>query len=392
MNSPSSARRPRLRRRADTVAATRIVSGLLGMAMAACAGGAASADRDRWVGAQAQWQRIGAVSGGSLHGLETCGAAILARGELQSAVDLEPLAMTSSDHGTSWHDSPLAGASPLLGDYGRYWRSTRDTDGSVRVSMTDDCGASWTEVSDPSVCLGGNAPDVLWGSRDSPAMLYAEGRDSVGSVFYVCQSDDEGRSWIAGARAPGVVRATRAGRWFAAARSPAPASSAETFSRLLYSDDRGTTWQSTGLESSTNGLSLIQETATERVMYVFAALRASPAGAQSVEALWQSVDGGTTWSMLASANPDPSGAARVHALAVNRLSPERMYLSLDDGIVATIDGGRSWSFADGLPGGEVVLQFLFDPSFPGRLYGRSDMGVWAIDASPWEREPDSGAR
>jgi hypothetical protein len=104
------------------VAATRIASGLLGMALAACAGGAASADR--LVGAQAQWQRIGAISGGSLHGLETCAAAILARGVLQGGVDPEPLAMTSSDHGTSWHDSPLAGASPLVGDYGRYWRPT----------------------------------------------------------------------------------------------------------------------------------------------------------------------------------------------------------------------------------------------------------------------------
>jgi hypothetical protein len=300
--------------------------------------------------------------------------------------------MTSGDHGTSWHESPLAGASPLVGDPGRYWRATRYADGSTPVRLTADCGATWTEVSDPTVCLSGNAPDALWASRDSPSILYAESQDSGGSVAYVCQSDDEGRSWIAGPRVPGLVSAIHAGRWFAASRSPGPGSNAEAFSRLFYSDDRGTTWQSTGLESSTNGLSLIRETAAEPVMYVFAALRASPAAAQSIEALWQSVDGGTTWSMQALPYPGPRGVSRVHALAVNRLAPERMFLSFDGGIVATVDGGRSWSFADGLPGGEVVLQFLFDPSLPGRLYGRSDIGLWAMDASPWERGPDSEAR
>jgi hypothetical protein len=377
------------RRRSDAGTATRIGSGLL-VVVVACSGGAASAELP--AGTQARWQRIGAISGGSLHGLETCGAAILVQGELRGAVDPAPLAMTSSDHGTSWHSSPLAGASPLLGDRSRYWRVTRDAEGSMQVRMTADCGATWTEVSDPSVCLNGNAADALWGSRDSPSTLYAENRDTVGSVFYLCQSDDEGRSWIAGPHAPGLVSAIRAGRWFAASPSPGPASNVGAFSRLLYSDDRGKSWQSTGLESSTNGLSLIRETATEPVVYVFAAPRASPRGAQSVEALWRSVDGGTTWSMLASPYSDPSGATYVHALAVNRLAPERMYLSLDGGIFATVDGGRSWSFVDGLPGGEVVLQFLFDPSLPGWLYGRSDIGLWAMDASPWERGFYSEAR
>jgi hypothetical protein len=357
-------------------ACTRLLWCLSMLLLAACGGGGGSAPQTPSTPA-AQWEFVGPKQANEYFGLNACGAGVYV--VLVQLVIGQPFA--SFDHGATWQNSLLAGATPEIGATGRYWRSGPP-------AWTTDCGVTWSPpIADPTPCLAPNLSiRQIWTDGDLPGKYYAVGAGSLPvtaiPVYSLCQSFDGGQSWAPGPAIPGSIVARRNQRWYAVTPLTNQAPDGDYFAHLIFSDDQGLSWQSTGLESSKNGLSLVAQTANNSMIYVIATTAPAGPQGQSLEGLWQSTDGGTSWSQVGQPFDTLSNSSSVQALAVNPKRLSQMYLAIDKSIVVSNDGGLTWSpTPSGFPRSLLAIELLFDPAQDDRLYA-AGTGLWALNTHP----------
>jgi len=153
----------------------------------------------------------------------------------------------------------------------------------ARASISDDWGATWTEVD-----MGGNNN----GSYINGAFKFGVGLLwAVGNGGYIYYSEDRGDSWTA---ITGTTTGTTVELWDI--HSP-PNESAIVYAvgssnTIIYSEDQGTSWTTvTGPADGTEALYAVDVDSQYR-LYVGGQIDASE------ECLWVSEDGATTWTAL----------------------------------------------------------------------------------------------
>ena len=242
-------------------------------------------------------------------------------------------------------------------DGGRTWQKVLYKDeqtGAVDLAF---------DPSNPSIVYG-----ALWQVSRTPWSFSSGG---PGSGLY--RSTDEGRTWtrleghglphgILGKIGVSVAGGSRGRRVYALIEAD--------HGGLFRSDDAGRTWR------RVNGG---QELRT-RAWY-FTRVWASPVNPDVVyvadNAFWKSTDGGRTFEPV----PIPGGDN--HGFWMNPSAPDRMIESNDQGVVISVDGGRSWLKLDNLPIGQFY-HVSTDDRFPYYLYGaQQDMGAIAIASRGW---------
>ena len=98
---------------------------------------------------------------------------------------------------------------------------------------------------------------------------------------------------------------------------------------VLKSTNGGSTWRPSGLTRSTCALAVAEAAPT--TLY---------AAAQDAPQVFRSTDGGATWhSATLAATPR---YRRITALAIDPVAPSTVYASLEDVVVKSTDGGRTW--------------------------------------------------
>ena len=177
--------------------------------------------------------------------------------------------------------------------------------------------------------------------------------------------------------------------WFVITHDPKPPGDTPAVGHLLQSDDQGQTWHSTGLQSASNGISLIATTAHGPVVYVLATDQVPQAAGQIVETLWRFDDATGAWTALP---PFPFALAPADlvsiSVAVNPTTPSQLFVAFGSHVYQSRDGGITWSDKPtGLPTTDVGWLLLFDPSLANRLYAVSGptpgpTSFWALDTIP----------
>jgi photosystem II stability/assembly factor-like uncharacterized protein len=140
---------------------------------------------------------------------------------------------------------------------------------------------------------------------------------------------------------------------------------------LFKSVNGGGAWKPAGLNEAATGASITSlaidpwNTGT-----VYAATDSSPTGGLT-GALWKTTNGGASWGNLF-----PSSSTNFHAVIVNPQDPSMVYAGADTGVLASTDGGGSWT---PIPGSPSLAQVLaFDPQDASTLYAGGPGGLFAI--------------
>lgn len=357
---------------------------LLALALAGCGGGGGGSGgaQPPPQGTPLLWHAITAPQfGGIPLRFGTCGPSLV----VQASRPMGPAeAATSTDHGLTWQNSPLAAASLELDASGYYWHAPGAYSTVVKLEETRDCGATWTSLGQGLMACLGNVPNAVWRAGVSNQLLYAQVYQSATGQFALCTSADEGQTWSPGPALPANTRfgveAVRGVHWFAVTNMLGG-----IVGLLMRSDDQGQTWRSTGLYSSGGGLRLIEDTAHGPKMCVVATNQVPGAGGQSPEVLWLWDDTNATWTAAPPFPPaiDPSA---VISLDVNPAALHEIFLSRSNNAVfLSPDSGVTWvDVTAGLPGPSNALWWLvFDPSLPNHLYAwMPTTEFWATDLSP----------
>ncbi len=124
---------------------------------------------------------------------------------------------------------------------------------------------------------------------------------------------------------------------------------------LYRSEDGGATWKHI---SSHVGI-------TQRPFYYYH-LHASPHDGNELwvpsNKLWQSLDGGETWTQRTGTKDD------FHDLAFDPKDKDRMVITHDGGVMCTLNGGKTWSQCFTQPN-QQIYRIDVDDQFPYNLYG-----------------------
>lgn len=104
--------------------------------------------------------------------------------------------------------------------------------------------------------------------------------------------------------------------------------------------------------------------------------------------LWRSDDRGTTWTRSDSGityNTTLSGNVGIPALSGR--DADVAYVYNNDGVFASVDGGRHWTpFNDGFAGSEAITTMAFHAAAPDTVYaGTTVTGVWSLTVVPGGR-------
>jgi hypothetical protein len=320
-----------------------------------------------------------------------------------------------SDDGTTWTPArtglPPGAILDLAADQVVRGRGVAITTGGVATSA--DGGASWS-----AVVLRGS-PTRLATSAAAHLTFYAFGVPGASRAAALHRSDDGGSTWVPvasdlpsgtvflgfvadpleagvlyGATPQGMVyRSTSFGvHWTgvqaenshvglgALVISPARTLYAlpVSFSPLLTSTDRGVTW--TPLPSPANALftALAADPASPSVLIgtgsVLPILSAGP-----FHGTFKSTDGGQTWTELDTAPALDDGLApEAPTSALIAPSPNgRAYVGTagGPGVVASQDGGATWSLANQGLAAATVAKITPDPFSPATLYAGLDLGL-----------------
>jgi len=294
----------------------------------------------------------------------------------------------STDGGATWRHVGLAATRHI----GAIWVDPRNAEVAVVAALghvfgpnperglyrTADGGASWQHVLDRgpdvgAVDIAGDPaqPDVLfaslWQVRRHPWLDYFQ--PTVGAGSTIVKSVDGGASWTAvdGQGLPAgplgrielaVAAGTGSQRVWAAIELTDGAG-------VWRSDDGGASWSRVNSDSS------IASAYTS-------GLTADPQNPEVVWAMGQSlrrsVDGGKTFHW-AKGSP---GGDDYHFLWIDPSRPERMIAGADQGAVVTLNGGSSWSSWYNQPTGQFY-RIAVDNRFPYWIYsGQQDSGTVAI--------------
>lgn len=362
--------------------AKRTVCVVLPFALTACGGGGSEIPTPPPVPPQ-QWHAITPPFMQNIMGtlpFTACGTGIVAQ---SVGFSFNGITVISNDHGLTWQQSRLTGDQEL-GSSGYYYQPS--TFGRP-ILETRDCGATWSSIGYALLTQCVSKPGSIWRTGNPARLLVAEG--SRGGQVAICTSADDGQTWTSGSVLPAAVYAVRGSHWFAISYDASSPGVAQV-SRLLQSDDQGLTWQSTGLQSSANGITLIAKTAFGPVIYVLATNQVPRPNGQIVETLWRFNDTTGAWIALP---PFPFSIAPTSllpiSLAVNPTTPTQLFLSFGSRIFESRDAGISWADAStGLPFSDIRWDLLFDPSLPNRLYATpagptiAFPTYWALDATP----------
>lgn len=163
------------------------------------------------------------------------------------------------------------------------FRGTVESDYGARASISDDWGATWTEVA-----VGG----VANGSYINGAYAVGAGLIwAVGNAGYIWKSENRGDSWT---EITGTTTGVSVELWDI--HSPPDETSivyaVGSSNTIIYSSDTGDSWASvTGPADGTEALYAV-DVDSQYKLFVGGQIDASE------ECLWQSEDGGTTWTAI----------------------------------------------------------------------------------------------
>ncbi|HET7292908.1 MAG TPA: hypothetical protein VFM88_10820 [Vicinamibacteria bacterium] len=294
----------------------------------------------------------------------------------------------STDAGASFENVGLRDTRHI----GRIWVDPRDADVALVAALghvfgpnpergvfrTGDGGRTWRRVlftnrDTGAVDLAADPaqPDVvyasLWQVRRYPWLDYFQ--PPVGPGSGIWRSRDAGRTWaaVAGRGLPGaplgrialaVGPGTSARRVYALIDAPKGAG-------LYRSDDGGDSWTETSAASGLAGSYMNMVTTDPRdpdVVWVMG------------RSMRRSTDGGRTFSFFKGA----PGGDDYHFLWIDPHDPRRMITGADQGAVVTLNGGRTWSSWYNQPTGQFY-RLAADDRFPYRVYsGQQDSGTASV--------------
>ncbi|HLK14443.1 MAG TPA: hypothetical protein VKT78_06535, partial [Fimbriimonadaceae bacterium] len=246
------------------------------------------------------------------------------------------------------------------------------------VFKSTDGGATWKKVLYKGPDIGAidlamdpNDPDVLfaamWHTRRPPWSVYPPSHGPGSGLF---KSTDGGATWseVAGGLPadPGrigiAVSPADDKRVYAVVDTPNPKTGG-----IYRSDDGGSTWQRTDGEPRVWGRG-----------WYFAGITADPKNPDEVYVMntsaYRSTDGGKTFVPFKGA---PGGDDN-HTLWIAPDDPDRMILGSDQGVVISVDGGKTWSSWYNQPTGQFY-HVITDNRFPYWVYGaQQDSGAMAV--------------
>ncbi|MDQ2972250.1 MAG: hypothetical protein M3R20_04620, partial [Pseudomonadota bacterium] len=303
----------------------------------------------------------------------------------------------SRDGGKNWRDAGLAAAKNigkilvdprdpnmvLVGALGHYFGPNHERG----VFRSSDGGKSWKQtlyISDDTgvvdLAADPSNPNVIyaaaWQVRNYPWMSYFQPNSGPGSGVY--KSGDGGATWkrVSGNGWPsgelgriGVAAAT--GNRIYAVVDAAPASgnvphaASKNQGGLYRSDDGGANWK---LVSSEGWLE----------NDYFSRITVDPSNPDVVYSAGQSIrrsnDGGKTWTIVKGA----PGGDDYHYVWINPKYPDHMITASDQGVVVTVNDGKTWSDWYNQPTGQFY-HLAADNRFPYWVYsGQQDSGTVGI--------------
>jgi photosystem II stability/assembly factor-like uncharacterized protein len=233
------------------------------------------------------------------------------------------------------------------------------------VYRSRDGGQTWEKVLFKSDVAG--AIDLVLDPTD-PSILYAAVFQIQRKTWQVWvggadsglwKSTDGGATWEDITRHPGLPQTGDLGR-IGLAHSPALPNrvsalvDSEEKSGVYQSDDRGETW------------TLISDDANITVRpFYFYHLYASPADGNELwtltNKLWQSLDGGRTWTQRSGTKDD------FHDMWIDPDKPDRMIVTHDGGVQVSLTAGRTWTGVYTQRNAQTYRVDI-DDQFPYRLY------------------------
>jgi photosystem II stability/assembly factor-like uncharacterized protein len=293
----------------------------------------------------------------------------------------------SGDGGKTWEHRGLAGSRHI----GRLWVDPRNADVVLAAAQghffgpnaergvfrSTDGGKNWAKVlfvddNTGAVDLAADpaAPDTiyaaLWQVRFYPWLSYFTLNVGPGSGIY--KSTDGGKTWNRlsqglpagpmGRVGLAVAPGSRGARVYATIESGKD-------SGVYRTDDGGGSWQRVNATGSLGSA-------------YFAMAAVDPKNPDTVYVMGQSIrrstDGGKTFEFFRGA----PGGDDYHFLWIDPDHPERMVVASDQGTVVTVNGGNSWSSWYNQPTGQFY-HVATDDRFPYWIYsGQQDSGTVAV--------------